>query len=106
MTVSQEVICNGAITRIASIFGMPVDKVVRSMKFADDFKVGFVSDFRRNEFDHLSDDIRDVADRRMTKELDIGALTIVTVGDYCDHMVRCYAVNRKAVMKLLSLQIK
>lgn len=106
MTVSQEAICNGAITRIASLFGMSVDKVQRGMKFADDFKVGFVSDFRRNEFDHLSDDIRDVADRKITKELDTGALTIATVGDYCDHMVRCYAINPKVVTKLLLLQNK
>ena len=106
MTVSKEMICNFAIARIAKIFAMPTDKVRLAMKFGDDFKVSFVSDFRRNEFDQLSDDIRDVADREITKEIETGVLTITTVGDYCDHMVRCYAINPKVVMELLSLQQK
>lgn len=43
-----------------------------------------ISDFKRNEFDLLLDDIRDVANREIAAELDKGVLVIDTVGDYCN----------------------
>lgn len=46
--------------------------------------------FKRNALDIIDDDIHDVADREILKEMVNGQLIIYTVQDYCNHMVRCY----------------
>jgi hypothetical protein len=104
MFISKNHICDGSVARIASIFKMSIEDIKFEMKFSSDFKASFVSDFRRNEFDHIADDIRDVADRKISKELDAGTLVISTVGDYCEHMVRCHSANPEKVVKLLNLE--
>ncbi|MBI5874380.1 MAG: hypothetical protein HZB81_00765 [Deltaproteobacteria bacterium] len=103
MKVSEQIIREYALVRIAEIFDIPVEQLRLDTKFGEDLKASFVSDFRYNEFDKVDFDIRDVADRKITKELNKGLLTIRTVGDYCDHMVRCYETKPKDVTIILRL---
>jgi len=102
--VSEEVICLHARARIAEIFGLAIEEIRPDMNFASDFQSARVSDFLRSEFDQLNDDIRDVANRKITTEINSGALVINTIADYCNHMVRCYYVNPKEVVNLLGLR--
>ncbi|MDA8390970.1 MAG: hypothetical protein M0Z76_09630 [Gammaproteobacteria bacterium] len=92
-----------ALLRLAGIFKVPVAALTPERRFGDDLKASFVSDFRRNEFDQIDDDIHDVADQSIAKEMSSGNLIIKTVADYCDHMVRCGKTKRKAVEKLLGV---
>lgn len=73
------------------------------MTFAQDLKPSFVSDFRANEYDRILEDIQDVADRQALDDLRKGKLTVMTVSDYLDHMVRCYRRNPTEVVRILSL---
>jgi hypothetical protein len=100
---TEKLIREKALLRLSEIFGIPVAKLSLDRRFGDDLKASFVSDFRRNEFDKVNDDIHDVADREITKEMASGRLTIYTVGDYCDHMVRCSRTKRKDVLRLLEI---
>ncbi|MFZ5844763.1 MAG: hypothetical protein ACOY3E_17905 [Pseudomonadota bacterium] len=86
-----------ALLRLAGIFRVPVSALKPELRFGIDLKASFVSDFRRNELDRVSDDIHDVADRAVTKEFESGRLVISTVSDYCDHMVRCSKVKPENV---------
>ena len=54
----------------------------------------------------MDHDIRDVADKHVVKELGSGTLVIRTVGDYCDHMVRCYRTKPKDVIYILFKKIE
>lgn len=102
MKVPEQTIRECAFARIATIFGVPVEQLRLDTKFAD-MKVSFVSNWRFNELDEVYFDISDAADRKITKELSRGEGTIYTVGDYCDHMVRCYETKPKIVSKILRL---
>lgn len=62
-----------------------------------------MSDFNSNEFDLIDDDIKGVADRELLNDMSRGELVIRSVGDYCDHMVRCSARKPKEVARLLRL---
>ena len=106
MKVTEQIIREHALARIAEIFGIPVTMLRQDTKFGEDLKASFRSDFRFNEFDKVDFDIRDVADRKITKELNKGEATIYTVGDYCDHMVRCYETKPEDVSIILRLQEK
>ena len=99
----ERVIREKAILRLSGIFKVPISVLTPGCRFGDDLKASFVSDFRRNEFDQVNDDIHDVADKTITKELGAGKLTIKTVEDYCDHMVRCSKTKRKDVERLLGI---
>ena len=99
----EQLIRAKALVRLSGIFKVPVAALTPECRFGDDLKASFISDFRRNEFDQVNDDIHDVADRTIAKELGSGNLTIKTVGDYCDHMVRCSKTKRKDVVKLLGI---
>ena len=94
-----------ALMRLSRIFRIPPTELSAGLRFGDDLKPSFVSGFRRNEFDQVSDDIRDVADRAITAELNSGALTIKTVGDYCDHLVRCCRTKPNDVKRLLGIEM-
>jgi hypothetical protein len=89
--------------RVASIFAVDPKTLRPSLAFGKDLKCTFVSDFRSNEFDRLDRDIKDVADRKTRQRLGEGELVIRTVGDYCDHMVACFATNPDEVARLLDL---
>lgn len=100
MNESEKAIRDSALLRLGGIFHLPVAALNPEYRFGVDLKSSFVSDFRRNELDQVNDDIHDVADRAIAKELASGQLTIQTVGDYCDHMVRCSKTRPKDVKNL------
>lgn len=97
----DEHIRDKAMRRLSRIFGVPLETLAPEQIFGEDLKASFVSDFRRNELDRINDDIHDVADRSIAKELASGKLTIRTAGDYGNHMVRCGKTRPKEVQKLL-----
>lgn len=99
----DEAIRSGALVRIAEVFNKTIDELTFHAKFGKELKSSFVSNFRSNEFDKIDQDIRDVADKKILKELSQGLLIISTVGEYCDHMVRCYASKPGEVTYLLKL---
>lgn len=103
MKVLEQIIRESAFVRIAEIFSIPVEQLRDDTVFGEDLKCSFVSKLQDNEYDHILDDIRDVADRKITKELNKGLLTIRTVGDYCGHMVRCYEIKPERVSRILRL---
>jgi len=98
---SDEQIRHCAREKIARLFGVEIDVLSDKAIFGEDLKARFVSDFRMNEFDQLNDDIRDVADRQILKELDSGSLVIRTVFDYCNHMIRCVRLKPEEVGRVL-----
>lgn len=104
MDDTEKLIREKALLRLSGIFGIPVTDLSPDRRFGDDLKASFVSDFRRNEFDKVNDDIHDVADREITREMASGRLTIHTVGDYCDHMVRCSKSRLKEVRRVLGIE--
>jgi hypothetical protein len=87
--------------RLSQIFRLPLANFSSEVRFGDDLKASFVSDFRRNELDRVNDDIRDVADQSITKELALGKRTIRTVGDYCEYMVLCSKSKPNDVQRVL-----
>ena len=87
---SDEEIRQAAKKHIANIFKINHDDLSYDAVFGKDLKPSFVSDWKDNELDIISDDIHDVADRQIQKEWKAGASIILTVGDFCEHMVRCY----------------
>lgn len=104
MDDTEKLIREKALLRLSGIFGVPVADLNSGRRFGgDDLRVSFVSDFRRNELDRVTDDILDVADRAITKEIFSGRLKMQTVGEYCDLMVRCSRTKEKAVKKLLGI---
>lgn len=103
MEQMAEAIRNCARARVARFFGMAPESLSLSAQFGKDLKPSFVSEFRHNEFDKVDQDIKDVADREIRKQLESGELVIRTVADYCDHMVRCYGNNPEEVARLLGL---
>lgn len=102
-TAIETVIRQRALQRLASVFKVEVNTLSTTARFGEDLKAKPVSNFRLNEFDIIDGDIRDVADKSLLKAMGCGELEIRTVADYCDHMVRCYAVKPKDVARLLSL---
>lgn len=97
----NKIIHEKALGRIARIFKQPVSSLNLNLQFGEDLKCSFVSDFKDNEFDIINNDIRDVADKVITKELNSGNLTIRSVGDYCKHMEICFEKNPKEVERVL-----
>lgn len=98
---SDEQIRHCAREKIARFFDLEIDALSDKAIFGEDLKASFVSDFRMNELDQLNDDIRDVADRQILKELDSGSLVIRTVFDYCNHMIRCVRLKPEEVGRVL-----
>jgi len=94
-----------ALSRIAQVFNLPTSSLKQEMRFGDDLKATFLSDWKYNEFDQLLHDIRDVADAETLKALNAGTLVITTVGDFCDHMAHCYRTNSREVEAVLSAHL-
>jgi hypothetical protein len=90
-----------SIARIASIFSIPADKIEKGWRFGHELSSSFSSDFRRNELDRINDDIHDVADKETLRSFASGVLTISTVADYCELMVRRSKVDLKSVLDVL-----
>jgi len=90
-----------ALQRIAWIFSIPAESLQSQWIFGVELKSSFRSDFRRNEYDHLSDDIHDVADRATQRLFAEGTLVIRSVGDYCQLMVNQAKANPSLVRGVL-----
>lgn len=103
MNVSDEELRRAAKLRVARLFNVNLDTLEADVAFGEDLKVSFISDFKPNEFDQVDYDIRDVADPQILKELSSGTLVIRTVGDYCEHMVRCYRTKPEEVIRVLGI---
>jgi hypothetical protein len=99
----EEDVRRAALARLAWIFGRAIDEMTEKLRFDSDLKVSFLSSFRDNEFDRIDHDIKDVATTAIRSELASGKLEIWTVGDYCDHMVRCWKANEREVARVLGL---
>lgn len=105
MKTLEQTIRKSAFARIAQIFNISVDQLRLDFVFGEELDVTFVSDFRDNEHDQVLHDIEDVSDRNVTKELNKGLLTIRTVNDYCNHMVRCFDTMPEEVARILEIQL-
>lgn len=104
MKISEETVRHYARLRISHLFGTQPDLLANEAAFGKELKASFVSDFKENEYDKLDHDIKGVSDRSILKELSSGQLVIQTVEDYCDHIVRCYENNPRAVMHVLQIE--
>ena len=103
MNIPDEELREFAISRVAHVFNLKPDAFAIDTAFGDVLKASFISDFKANEFDQLDFDIHDVADKQTLKALGSGSLVIRTVGDYCEHMVRCYRTKPVEVMRVLGI---
>lgn len=103
MTSQEAMIHQYALRRLAEVFHVSVESLLLDMKFGKELKAGPVSCFTENEFDLIDNDIRDVADNAILKEMALGLLEIRTVQDYCKHMLRCNTVNPVDVARQLQL---
>lgn len=97
---TNDAIRRKALQRLANIFKISIDSLHGEMQFQD-LKASFVSIFKRNEFDIIHDDIRDVANAQIIKKLENGDLEIKTVDDYINHMICCYSDNPNTVINVL-----
>ena len=106
MSDNDELIRKFALLRIAKIFNVSVDSLRQENKFGEDLKASSSSGlFKKNEYDQIENDIYDVANRQVYKVLSSGNLTIRTVGDYCDHMIRCYETKPADVKHVLEINL-
>ncbi len=92
-----------ALLRVAYLFNVERHLLSLNARFGEELKASFVSDFKANEYEQLDRDIKDVADRQISQELSSGTLVIRTVGEYCDHMVRCYRTKPDEVIRVLRI---
>ena len=92
-----------ALQRLAEVFRVPQSSLSDETWFGQDLKAAPASPLKMNEFDVFDDDIKDVADKPMLKDMAKGLLVIRTVGDYCEHMVRCSVIKPQKVARVLSL---
>jgi hypothetical protein len=99
----EKYIWNAAMRRVAGVFRKPLDDISPKLKFGEDLKCSFVSNFRRNELDIILDDIHDVADWEAVRDIAAGILVIRTVQDYCEHMIHCYVTKPIIVRQVLHI---
>lgn len=102
MSDQDEVIRNLAMQRIASIFNTPASSLSKDATFGIDLKATHPPGlFSPNEYDKIEGDILDVCNRETYKAITSGNLTIRTVNDYCEHMIKCYKKKPKDVIATL-----
>lgn len=100
---SEDAIRRHSLRHLAEVFDLPEAALSLDARFGQELKANPASDFKANQFDIIDGDIKDVADKQLLKELGQGTLVIQTVGDYCDHMVRCNSINPGEVARVLRL---
>ena len=100
---SEEVVRRHSLRHLADVFGVPEASLSLDARFGQELKANPASDFKVNQFDIVDGDIKDVADKWLLKEMAQGKLVIQTVGDYCEHMVRCSSINPEEVVRALRL---
>jgi hypothetical protein len=91
-----------ALERIAAVFNLPVEQLRPEWTFGTDLTSSFRSDFARNEYDVLGDDVRDVADKPALRLINSGELEIHTVREYCEFMATMSRDNPKEVKFVLT----
>ena len=101
MVSIEEIIRNKALVRLSSIFSVPVKILDGDMLITKIKEPRKISLLKRNEYDIVADDIRDVASTRILKLINNGDLTIITVDDYVNHMISCYKEVPRLVNNLL-----
>lgn len=101
---SEDIVRRHSLRHLAEVFGVPEALLSLDARFGQELKATAASEFKFNQFDIVDGDIRDVADKRVLKEMAQGRLVIQTVGDYCDHMVRCSRINPEEVVRVLRLR--
>jgi hypothetical protein len=101
--VPEKVIRERAFARISALFGIPVQELRESFRFGEELHPSVASAFRDNEVEDVVDDIVNVSTPLMIREFGKGVWDIKTLGDYCDHMVRCYELSPRAVSKVLKM---
>jgi hypothetical protein len=102
---SEDVVRQYALRRLAEVFCVPESELPNEARFGYELRAVPASCFKLNEFDLIDSDIKDVADRRLLKEMSRGELVIRTVGEYCEHMVKCYLIKPKEVAQVLRLPV-
>lgn len=100
---SEEVVRRHSRRHLAEVFGVPETSLSLDARFGQELRANPASDFKANQFDIVDGDIKDVADKRLLKEMAQGKLVIQTVGDYCEHMVRCSSINPEVIVRVLRL---
>lgn len=100
---SEEVVRRRSLRHLAEVFGVFEASLSHDARFGQELKANPASDFKANQFDILDSEIKDVVDKRLLKEMAQGKLIIQTVGDYCEHMVRCSSINPEEVARVLRL---
>ncbi|KMN36079.1 hypothetical protein VI26_08455 [Chromobacterium sp. LK1] len=103
MVPHEDLIRSLSLKRVACLFNVAVESLSLDARFGTDLHAKPRSFFRDNEFDEIEGDIMDVADKKLRNEMGRGEYKICTVGDYCEHMVRCYSLRPKVVEKILGL---
>lgn len=91
-----------ALQRIAAVFNLPVEQLRPEWIFGTDLKSSFRSDFARNEYDVLGDDVRDVADKATLRLINSGELEVRTVREYCEFMAKMSRDNPREVKFVLT----
>lgn len=102
----EEIVRRRALRHLAEVFDVPEWTLSLGARFGQELTASPVSDFKANQFDIVDRDIKDVADRQLLKEMAQGKLVIQTVGDYCEHMVRCSSTNPEEVVRVLRLKAR
>lgn len=100
---TQDVIREFSLRRLAKIFNISKNDLFEDQRFGFDLISSKANDFRLNEFDIIDNDIKDVANKYIKKEMENGLLIVSTVGDYCDHMIRCSHTNFDDVSYVLEI---
>lgn len=100
---SEGAVRRHCLRHIAEVFRVSEASLSLDARFGHELSADPRSNFKRNQFDVLDDDIRDVADTRQLEEMAQGRLVIRTVGEYCEHMVRCSRINPEEVCYVLHL---
>ncbi|GKT21936.1 hypothetical protein [Acidovorax sp. SUPP3334] len=100
---SEELVRLRALQHLAEVFGVPEESLSLDARFGQELRANPVSDFKENQFDIVHNNIKDVADKRLLKEMAQGRLVIRSVGEYCEHMVRCSNINPEEVVRVLRL---
>ena len=100
---SEEAVRRHSLRRLAEVFGVPEASLSPCARFGHELKADPASAFKANQFDIIDGDIKDVVDKRLRKKMAQGTLVIQTVGDYCEHMVRCSSINPEEVAGVLRL---
>lgn len=103
MNYDESLVRKYALRRLATVFNVAENVLSPQAQFGRDLKASGRSDFKRNEFDLIDEDIKDVADKDTRRRLASGSLEVTTVKDYCDHMVRSSIANAKIVAQVLGL---